>query len=117
MKKYILLIYLLLSIPLLSGCALYDSMNGWQKFGLIFGIVYGVAVWIANIALCCSLATNKNRDAGVWGFLAFFFGILITLILASLDEVVDMDEKPHYDWSDDFKKKPYDVHKNEPKNS
>ena len=61
----------------------FDLLSGSQKFLFIFGIIYVVAVWIANIVLCYRLAQSKNRD-NIWLFLALFFGFLITLILAGL---------------------------------
>lgn len=53
-----------------------------MKFWFVFGIIYGVACWIANIVLCYRLAESKNRNSTSWALFAFFFGILATLWLA-----------------------------------
>lgn len=84
-----------------------------MDFWLIFGIIYGIATWIANMFLCHRLAESKNRSSGGWVAFAFFFGILSTLILAGLDKLTEEERyrKENYkrNYSDDDVKKRFDI--------
>ena len=86
---------------------MWDLFTSAEKFWFVCGILYGIATWIANIALCYNLAQKKRRDGSKWAWLAFFFGILPTLILASLrsyteEEWLSMETKKiHADLSQD----------------
>jgi hypothetical protein len=57
---------------------------------MVFLIIYGIVLWIANIWFNTWLASEKNRDVFKWGLLAFFFGLLTTLFLLGAPQVKEI---------------------------
>lgn len=53
------------------------------KGGIV--IVFYMLMGVVCAFVCASMAKSKNREAGLWGVLGFFFGLLAVLILALLD--------------------------------
>lgn len=43
-------------------------------------------VGIVCAILCANIAKSKNREAGLWGVLGFFFGLIALIIIAVLDK-------------------------------
>jgi hypothetical protein len=56
-------------------------MNG---FIWALGIVYWLGLYIGNVWLCYTIAEQKNRNEVGWGWLAVFFGIPVTFIIAGI---------------------------------
>ena len=56
-------------------------MNG---FIWALGILYWLGLYVGNVWLCYTIAEQKNRNEVGWGWLAVFFGIPVTLIIAGM---------------------------------
>ena len=48
------------------------------------GILYWLGLYVGNVWLCYTIAEQKNRNEVGWGWLAVFFGIPATLVVAGL---------------------------------